>query len=176
MIGLGRRSVPQGISAKKSQFVNEKSKCFANKIQKHHDCSKDFDTNGWGPFPGVFVLRAMAIRLFIGCLSISRWDEERCRDAVCWIGLVCTVFFASNRTGPVHFQTCIGLNRIDPGAALLYYVPDCTGLYRFFLCTGLYRLYYVPVCTGLYRTYRYNTVRYACIMCRYGSLYYVSVR
>ena len=57
-------------------------------------------------------------------------------------------FFASNRTGPVHFQTCIGLNRIDPGAALLYYVPDCTGLYRFFLCTGLYRLYYVPVCTG----------------------------
>ena len=36
-------------------------------------------------------------------------------------------FFASNRTGPVHFQTCIGLNRIDPGAALLYNVPDCTG-------------------------------------------------
>ena len=66
-------------------------------------------------------------------------------------------FFASNRTGPVHFQTCIGLNRIDPGAALLYYVPDCTGLYRFFLCTGLYRLYYVPVCTGLYRMYRYIT-------------------
>ena len=58
--------------------------------------------------------------------------------------------FASNRTGPVHFQTCIGLNRIDPEAALLYYVPDCTGLYRFFLCTGLYRLYYVPDCTGLY--------------------------
>ena len=94
-------------------------------------------------------------------------------------------FFASNRTGPVHFQTCIGLNRIDPGAALLYYVPDCTGLYRFFLCTGLYQLHHVPVCTGLYRMYRYNTVRYAFIKCRYGmlvlcvgtvSLYYVSVR
>ena len=90
--------------------------------------------------------------------------------------------FASNRTGPVHSQTCIGLNRIDPEAALLYY---CTGLYRFFLCTGLYQLHHVPVCTGLYRMYRYNTVRYAFIMCRYGmlvlcvgteSLYYVSVR
>ena len=92
---------------------------------------------------------------------------------MCWsVGLdwFVPVFVASNQTGPVHFQTCIGLNRIDPGAALLYYVPDCTGLYRFFLCTGLYRLYYVPVCTGLYRTYRYNTVRYACIMCRYGKL------
>ena len=46
-------------------------------------------------------------------------------------------FFASNRTGPVHFQTCIGFNRFDPEAALLYYVPDSTGLYWFFLCTGL---------------------------------------
>ena len=80
------------------------------------------------------------------------------------------VFFASNRTGPVHFQTCIGLNRIDPGAALLYYVPDCTGLYQFFLCTRLYQLHHVSVCTSLYRTYRSNTVRYACIMCRYGKL------
>ena len=67
------------------------------------------------------------------------------------------VYFASNWIGPVHFQTCIGLNRIDPGAALLYYVPDCTGLYWFFLCTGLYQLHHVPVCTGLYRMYRYNT-------------------
>ena len=73
-----------------------------------------------------------------------------------WIGLY-RFLFASNRTGPVHFQTCIGLNRIDPEAALLYYVPDCTGLYWFFLCTGLYWLYYVPVCTGLYRMYRYIT-------------------
>ena len=55
------------------------------------------------------------------------------------------------------FKHVIGLNRIDPGAALLYYVPDCTGLFRFFLCTGLYLLYYVPVCTGLYRMYRYIT-------------------
>ena len=67
------------------------------------------------------------------------------------------VFSASNRTGPVYFQTCIGLNRINPGAALLYYVPDCTGLHRFFLCTGLYQLHHVPVCTGLYQMYRYNT-------------------
>ena len=91
-----------------------------------------------------------------------------------WIGL-CRFCFASNWTGPVHFQTCIGLNRIDPGAALLYYVPDCTGLYRFFLCTGLYRLYYVPVCTGRIVIIRYGMLvlcvgTEACIMCRYGEL------
>ena len=83
------------------------------------------------------------------------------------------VFFASNRTGPVHFQTCIGLNRIDQGAALLYYVPDCTGLYWFFLCTGLYRLYYVPVCTG-----RIVIIRYGMLVLCVGtvSLSCVSVR
>ena len=115
-----------------------------------------------------------------GYVFVSYWRERqivaakagKCntRDAVLdWIGLY-RFFFASNRTGPVHFQTCIGLNRIDPGAALLYYVLDCTGSYRFFLCTGLYQLHPVPVCTGLYRMYRYNTVRYALIMCRYGML------
>ena len=72
-----------------------------------------------------------------------------------WIGLY--RFFCFKPDWRVNLQTCIGLNRIDPGAALLYYVPDCTGLYWFLLCTGLYRLYYVPVCTGLYRMYRYNT-------------------
>ena len=52
--------------------------------------------------------------------------------------------FASNRTGPVHFQTCIGLNRIDPGAALLYYV----------LVPVYTSSVFVPVCTG-YITYQF---------------------
>ena len=34
MIGLGRRSGPRGISANKSQKINEKSKFPRNKIQK----------------------------------------------------------------------------------------------------------------------------------------------
>ena len=61
-----------------------------------------------------------------------------------WFGL--SRFLASNRTGPVHFQTCIELNRIDPGAALLYYVPGCTGL-----VLSLYRFVPVVLRTGLYR-------------------------
>ena len=76
---------------------------------------------------------------------------------MCWIGPVCTVFFwfVADWTG--SFSNMYWINWIDQGAALLYYVPDCTGLYWFFLCTGLYQLHHVPVCTGLYRMYRYNT-------------------
>ena len=82
---------------------------------------------------------------------VAKYNSEHKTGMPC-VGLdrFVPVFVASNRTGPVHFQTCIGLNRIDPWAALLYYVPDCTSLYRLFLCTGLYQLHHVPFCTGLY--------------------------
>ena len=54
MIGLGRRSPPRGISAKKSQKTFEKSNLFVNKkskqIMEHHDVSKDSYRKGWPPF------------------------------------------------------------------------------------------------------------------------------
>ena len=49
MIGLGRRSVPQGISAKTNNNFIEKSKFPAKQFANTNRLifSKDFDTNGW---------------------------------------------------------------------------------------------------------------------------------
>ena len=44
MIGLGRRSVPRWISAKKSQKINEQSMFFAKESQKN---MKMVDEDGW---------------------------------------------------------------------------------------------------------------------------------
>ena len=112
MIGLGRRSGPWGISAKKSKTINEKS-IFPRKTNPKQSwkimiCSKDSDTNGWAPF-GLHRYTYEKIRfstIFRDCLAICLAKKLDCL-ATFWFCLAEIPWGAERRPRPIiwyHFQ------------------------------------------------------------------------